>query len=56
MAKHYGETLCFEQDALIIQNKIKKIEKLAELKTCKGDLGNREHPGGLKTRKSGVIP
>jgi len=33
--------------------KIKKIKKLAKLKTWKGDLGNRERPGGLKTRKGG---
>jgi len=56
MAKHYGEDLYFGQDAVIIYKKkiIKKIEKLAELKTCKGDLGNRERPDGLKTRKGGV--
>ena len=57
MAKHYGEDLCFVQDAVIIQKKIKKIKKknkkLAKLKTWKGDLGNRERPGGLKTRKGG---
>jgi len=35
MAKHYGEDLCFEQDAVIIYTKkiiIKKIKKLAKLK------------------------
>ena len=53
MAKHYGEDLCFVQDAVIIQKKIKKIKKLAKLKTWKGDLGNRERPGGPKTRKGG---
>jgi len=58
MAKHYGEDLCFEQDAVIIQkyekeSKIKKSKKLAKLKTWKGDLGNRERPSGLKTRKGG---
>jgi len=56
MAKHYGEDLCFEQDAVIIYTKkiiIKKIKKLAKLKAWKGDLGNRERPGGLKTRKGG---
>jgi len=53
MAKHYGEDLCFEQDAVIIQKYKKKIRKLAKLKTWKGDLGNRERPGGLKTRKGG---
>jgi len=54
IAKHYGEDLCFEQDAVIIQ-KYKKIKtKLVELKTWKGDLGNRERPGGLKTRKGGL--
>jgi hypothetical protein len=32
----------------------KKIQKkLAKLKTWKGGLGNRERPGGLKTRKGG---
>ena len=35
-----------------IQKKIKKW-KLAKLKTWKGGLGNRERPGGLKTRKGG---
>ena len=29
----------------------KKYKKLAKLKTWKGGLDNREHPGGLKTRK-----
>jgi len=56
MAKHYIEDLCFVQDAVIIhkyKKKIKKIKKLAKLKTWKGDLGNRERPGGLKTRKGG---
>jgi len=53
MAKHYIEDLSFEQDAVIIK-KIKKIKKLAKLKTWKGDLGNRERPGGLKTRKGGL--
>jgi len=56
VAKHYGEDLRFEQDEVIIQKdkkKIKKIKKLAKLKTWKGDLGNRERPGGLKTRKGG---
>jgi len=55
MAKHYGEDLCFDQDAFIIQ-KYKKIQKkkvLAKLKTLKGGLGNRERPSGLKTRKGG---
>ena len=28
-------------------------KKLAKLKTWKGGLGNRERPGGLKTRKGG---
>ena len=55
MAKHYGEDPRFEQDAVII-HKYKKIQKnqkrkLAKSKTWKGDLGNRERPGGLKTRK-----
>jgi len=50
MAKHHGEDLRFEQDAVIIQ-KYKKIKKLAKSKTWKGDLGNREPPGGSKTRK-----
>jgi len=58
MAKHYGGDLCFEQDAVIIQkyekeSKIKNQKKLAKLKTWKGDLGNRERPGGLKTQKGG---
>jgi len=56
MAKHCGEDLNFEQDAVIIQKykkKNQKIKKLAKLKTWKGDLGNRERPGGLKTRKGG---
>jgi len=55
MAKHYWEDLYFEQDAVIIQKYKKKIkiQKLAKLKTWKGDLGNRERPGGLKTRKGG---
>jgi len=55
MAKHYGEDLSFEQDAVIIQKfkKIKKIKKFAKLKTWKGDLGNRERPGGLKIRNGG---
>jgi len=54
-AKHYGEDLCFELDAVIIQKykKKSKIKKLAKLKTWKGDLGNRERPSGLKTRKGG---
>jgi len=56
MAKHYGEDLCFEQDAVVIQKyntkiqKKKKERKLANLKTWKGSLGNRERPGGLKTQ------
>jgi len=55
MTKHYGEDLRFEQVAVTIQIKYKKdIQKeLAKLKTWKGDLGNRERPGGLKTRKGG---
>jgi len=55
MAKHYGQDLSFGQDAVIIyyKKKIKKIKKLAKLKTWKGDLGNRERPGGPKTRKGG---
>jgi len=54
MAKHYGEDLSFEQNAVIIQKYKKKIiKKLAKLKTWKGGLGNRERPGGLKTRKGG---
>ena len=57
MAKHYGGNLRFEQDAVVIQKykKSKKIKKrkLAKSKTWKGDLGNRERPGGLKTRKGG---
>jgi len=57
MAKHYGEDLCFEQDAVMIQKykkeKNQKKRKLAKSKTWKGDLGNRERPGGLKTRKGG---
>jgi len=58
MAKHYGEDLCFEQDAVIIQKynkKYKKIQKkdLAKRKTWKGGLGNRERPDGLKTLKGG---
>jgi len=57
MARHCGEDLCFEQDAVIIYKKkiiIKKIKKkLAKLEAWKGDLGNRERPGGLKTRKGG---
>ena len=54
MTKHYGEDLRFEQDAVVIQKYKKKIKKkkLAKLKTWKGDLGNRERPGGLKTRKA----
>jgi len=54
MAKHYGEDLRFEQDAVVIQ-KYKKIKKrkLSKSKTWKGDLGNRERPDGLKTRKGG---
>jgi len=51
MAKHCGEDLSFKQDAVIIKNQ--KIKKLAKLKTWKGDLGNKERPGGLKTRKGG---
>jgi len=31
----------------------KNQKKLAKLKTWKGDLGNRERPGGPKTRKGG---
>jgi len=56
IVEHYGEDLCFEQDAVIIQKYKKKNQKskrLAELKTWKGDLGNRECLGGLKTRKGG---
>jgi len=55
MAKHYIEDLCFVQDAVIIHKykKKQKIKKLAKLKTWKGDLGNRERPGGSKTRKDG---
>ena len=33
------------------RNTKRKIKKLAKLKAWKGDLGNRERPGGLKTRK-----
>jgi len=54
MAKHYGEDLCFEQNAVITQKykkNIQKTTKLAKLKTWKGGLGNRERPDGLKTRK-----
>ena len=56
MAKHYGEDLCFEQDAVMIQKykkekNQKKKRKLAKSKTWKGDLGNRERLGGLKTWK-----
>ena len=57
MAKHYGGNLRFEQDAVVIQkykkSKKSKKGKLAKSKTWKGDLGNRERPGGLKTRKGG---
>jgi len=35
------------------KNKKGKNKKLAKLKTWKGDLGNRERPDGLKTRKGG---
>ena len=54
MAKHYGEDLYFEQDAVTI-HKYKKYTKkeLAKLKTWKGSLGNRERLGGLKPRKGG---
>ena len=53
MAKHCGEDLRFKQDAVTIQ-KYKEIQKeLAKLKTWKDGLGNRERPGGLKTRKGG---
>ena len=51
MAKHHGENLRFEQDAVIQKKSKKIIKKLAKLKAWKGDLGNRERPGGLKTRK-----
>jgi len=50
MTKDCGEDLRFKQDAVTIQ---KYEEELAKLKTWKGDLGNRERPGGLKTRKGG---
>ena len=54
MAKHCGEDLRFEQDAVMIQkSKKSKKRKLAKSKTWKGDLGNRERPGGLKTQKGG---
>ena len=53
MAKHYGEDLRFEQDAVIQKKSKKIIKKLAKLKAWKGDLGNRERPDGLKTRKGG---
>jgi len=53
MTKDYGEDLRIKQDAVTIQ-KYKKIQKeLTKLKTWKGDLGNRERLGGLKTRKGG---
>jgi len=54
MAKHYGEDLYFEEDTVITQ-KYKKYTKkeLAKLKTWKDGLGNRERPGGPKTRKGG---
>ena len=57
MAKHGGGDLCFEQDAVTVQKHkrykkyIQKKKELAKLKTWKGGLGNRERPGGLKTRK-----
>ena len=35
------------------KNKKNISKKLAKLKTWKGGLGNRERPGGLKTRKGG---
>jgi len=52
MAKHYGEDVCFKQDAVVIQ-KYKKYSKkeFAKLKSWKGGLGNKERPDGLKTRK-----
>jgi len=55
MAKHYGEDLRFEQDAVIHKkkNQRKSSKGLAKLRTWKGDLGNRERPDGLKTRKGG---
>ena len=46
MAKYYGEDLYFKQDVVTIQ-KYKKQKELAKLKTWKGGLGNKEHPGGL---------
>jgi len=55
MDNRYGEDLCFEQDAIIIQKykKFTKKRELAKLKTWTGDLGNKERPGGLKTWKGG---
>ena len=53
MAKHYGEDLCFEQDAVTIQKYEEKKKELAKLKTWKGSLSNRERPDGLKTWKGG---
>jgi len=54
MAKHHGEDLRFKQDAVIHKKNQRKSSKgLAKLKAWKGDLGNRERPGGLKTRKGG---
>jgi len=35
------------------KNKKNISKELAKLKTWKGGLGNRERPGGLKTRKGG---
>jgi len=53
MAKHYGEDLCFEQDAITIQKYKNGYTKKSSLsgKPEKGSLGNIERPGGLKTRK-----
>jgi len=35
------------------KNQRKSSKELAKLRTWKGDLGNRERPGRLKTRKGG---
>ena len=53
VAKHYGEDLRFKARCSHNTKIRKKTKKLAKSKAWKGDLGNRERPGGLKTRKGG---
>jgi len=54
VAKHYGEDLRFKaRCSHNTKTRRKKKQKARYVKSWKGDLGNRERPGGLKTRKGG---